>query len=78
MGSDKNMFGRESFTVYVKVPCKDCDQRTPTCHGNCENYKEYRAIVSDKGDFIRKHKYDSWVHDDRKRFRKEWIKKNTK
>ena len=22
-------------------PCKDCPDRSPTCHGNCESYKTY-------------------------------------
>ena len=25
--------------VYVKFPCKDCPDRYPGCHDNCEKYK---------------------------------------
>ena len=24
-------------------PCNGCSKRTPTCHGGCKEYKEYRA-----------------------------------
>ena len=27
----------------VKVPCKDCQQRTAECHASCKQYAEYRA-----------------------------------
>ena len=25
-----------------KVPCRDCDRRTMTCHGVCREYKEFQ------------------------------------
>lgn len=25
----------------MKCPCIDCVDRTPTCHGECERYKEF-------------------------------------
>lgn len=25
------------------APCRDCQERTPECHGCCERYKAYRA-----------------------------------
>lgn len=27
----------------MKVPCKDCPDRSPECHGKCERYQEYCA-----------------------------------
>ena len=26
----------------MKSSCKDCDARSPGCHGSCERYREYR------------------------------------
>lgn len=26
-----------------KAPCKGCQERTLTCHGFCEKYKEWKA-----------------------------------
>ena len=25
------------------VPCKDCDRHSPECHGQCEEYAEWKA-----------------------------------
>ena len=25
------------------VPCRECDRRTVTCHGSCEEYRQFRA-----------------------------------
>ena len=25
----------------LKVPCKDCPERSPTCHAKCEKYQEF-------------------------------------
>lgn len=27
----------------MTAPCKDCPDRSPTCHGVCEKYKKFRA-----------------------------------
>lgn len=27
----------------IKVPCKGCSDRYPTCHDKCEDYKAYKA-----------------------------------
>lgn len=26
----------------MKTSCKDCDARSPGCHGSCERYQAYR------------------------------------
>ncbi len=26
----------------LKVPCKDCSERHPHCHGECEKYKQFQ------------------------------------
>mgnify|MGYP007022101411 CR=1 FL=1 len=26
----------------LKVPCKDCSERQPHCHGKCEKYKQFQ------------------------------------
>ena len=25
----------------MKAPCKDCESRTPECHGKCERYQAF-------------------------------------
>lgn len=27
--------------------CKDCTDRYPGCHGECDNYKEYRKTIDE-------------------------------
>lgn len=27
----------------MKCPCRDCNNRTVTCHGFCEQYKEWKT-----------------------------------
>ena len=31
-----------------KHPCKDCKRRTPTCHGECEDYKKWNENIPKK------------------------------
>lgn len=26
----------------IEAPCKECPDRHPRCHGECEKYKEYK------------------------------------
>lgn len=33
------------MTTNVISPCKDCPDRYPGCHGDCEKYADYRAKV---------------------------------
>lgn len=28
-------------------PCKDCTDRSATCHGSCERYKQYKAELEE-------------------------------
>lgn len=30
----------------LKVPCKDCSERHPHCHGECEKYKKFQEDSS--------------------------------
>lgn len=32
----------EEAMAKVKAPCKDCTDRTETCHDECERYKAYK------------------------------------
>lgn len=29
--------------IASNIPCNGCQSRTPTCHGKCERYLEYRS-----------------------------------
>lgn len=29
------------------APCKDCQDRSPTCHGKCERYAEYAKYCAE-------------------------------
>ena len=31
-------------------PCKDCERRTLTCHGVCQEYKEWREIINQQNE----------------------------
>lgn len=41
--------------MYVKFPCKNCPDRYPACHDNCDRYKEAKAknleIEKNKSEF---------------------------
>ena len=36
----------------MKCPCKGCEDRTITCHGNCERYKEYKIELGKMNKWI--------------------------
>lgn len=40
-----------------KIPCKDCTNRTPTCHGECPLYSEWRKLNDRTRAKIYKQKY---------------------
>lgn len=29
----------------MRAPCKNCENRHPTCHGSCEEYQKYRNFM---------------------------------
>ena len=31
----------------VKTPCKDCEERHPLCHAECERYMAYKAEAAE-------------------------------
>ena len=32
----------------VKVPCKECEERTATCHATCLKWKEFEAYKKER------------------------------
>lgn len=38
----------------IEAPCKDCDERHPHCHGECEKYKEYKRVSEKNKEEYRK------------------------
>ena len=33
---------------YARPPCYGCEERSATCHSDCERYLDYRAFVDKK------------------------------
>lgn len=43
------------------APCKNCAERHPHCHGECEKYKQYKEeAVRDKEAYYRSREYDEY------------------
>lgn len=49
--------------------CKDCENRTPSCHCTCEDYKEYRKALDERNAVINKEK-------DKRRVMDRYVKDN--
>lgn len=63
----------------MTCPCKDCEHRSPACHGQCEVYKAWRSPV----DVMRKDKerqrmIDEVYHDGSKRRNRRWNRDHKK
>lgn len=43
----------------MKCPCKTCTDRTPTCHGTCVEYKEWRKLWDERREKIQQQKQAS-------------------
>lgn len=53
-------------------PCKDCRDRAPGCHGQCEKYKEYRQELAEyKTKMSRARAWENIL-------RRPWMKENSK
>ena len=44
--------------MYVRAPCKNCENRTDYCHVNCEAYNNFRAF---RDDMLNKKHIDSTI-----------------
>ena len=44
-------------TMKGENPCKNCHQRTPTCHGVCEDYLEWKRANDKTNKKIRRKQY---------------------
>lgn len=44
-------------TMRGENPCKNCNQRTPTCHGVCEDYLEWKRANDKTSKKIRRKQY---------------------
>lgn len=55
----------------MRVPCKDCPDRHPLCHSDCERYKAYREDV-DRRRTERQAEAGGWMSPEKQRaFRKK-------
>jgi len=46
----------------LKVPCQNCEDRHPHCHGECEKYKKYQEdAVEDKKSYHNSLIYEKYV-----------------
>ena len=37
----------------MKCPCKDCEHRTITCHGQCDEYKAWKSYAENRNAWLR-------------------------
>lgn len=42
------------------APCKGCLVRTPGCHDRCSAYMEFKAVLAEKNEHLRKHERPRW------------------
>ena len=42
------------------APCKGCQRKRPGCHDGCGDYLEFKAVVSQKNEYLRKHERPMW------------------
>ena len=59
----------------MMIACKDCDKRTPGCHGSCEEYQKYRRDLDEQNQKVRDEKQKDRVWDD---YKYDWIGKRWK
>ena len=45
-----------------KAPCKECTERTLTCHGLCHKYKEWKAELDKTNEWLRSQRAETSVH----------------
>lgn len=39
----------------LTAPCKGCQNRTPGCHDRCSAYMEFKTVLAEKNEYLRKH-----------------------
>lgn len=44
----------------LTAPCKGCQKRRPGCHDQCSDYLEFKAVVSQKNEYLRKNERPKW------------------
>lgn len=42
--------------TYPRISCKNCENRTPTCHCTCEEYKAYKKELEEYNAAVKKAK----------------------
>ena len=50
--------------IYPNSPCKDCADRIPGCHSQCDNYKEWQAIKEERKNKVQKARENMKVLDE--------------
>lgn len=59
--------------TYPRMSCKDCKNRTPTCHCTCEEYKTYKQeLEAFKADRDKERIMNEYIRDNAKKRR--WSK----
>jgi hypothetical protein len=43
------------------APCKDCHDRHPNCHSQCEEYRKYRHDLDLRNEHIHKQKHEEAI-----------------
>ena len=44
----------------LTAPCKGCQNRIPGCHDRCSAYMEFKAVLAEKNEYLRKHERPMW------------------
>ena len=49
-----------SMRKELTAPCMGCERKTPGCYDKCSSYEEFKAMVSKKNEYLRKHERPRW------------------
>ena len=51
----------------TKAPCKDCADRHPACHGDCQRYAAFLADARDRKNYLRMDPADAFTYQEAKK-----------
>lgn len=60
----------------LKCPCKDCTDRTLTCHGFCTRYKEWKEELEKKNEARRTETARYAISDTKKKWLRKQARRN--
>lgn len=42
------------------APCKWCRERTPGCPDHCERYAQFKGVVAEKNEYMKRRRWDEY------------------